>query len=142
MNNKAQTSLHIAHLVSTFVIGLLENTISKLDTSKFSVFWLVSVAQETGRVSFCQKHRRQVLSRGGPNGIEDKAKKISSLTYPPSLYFIVCCIILINQSYPMAPWKTVWILAGVDQDFVFQEATCISRVIINKVMYNSLDSNI
>ena len=43
---QAQTSLH--SLISTFVICVLESTISKLVTIEISVFWLVSVAEETG----------------------------------------------------------------------------------------------
>ena len=35
-------------LISTFVIRLLESIISKLATSKISIFWLVCVAEETG----------------------------------------------------------------------------------------------
>ena len=41
---KAQTSLL---LISAFVFRLLESMISKLATSKFSVFYLVSAAEET-----------------------------------------------------------------------------------------------
>ena len=53
---KAQTSLRIcadqpAHshrLISAFVIRLLASMISKLASSEISIFWLVSVAKDTG----------------------------------------------------------------------------------------------
>ena len=44
LTTKTQTS----HLISTFVIHLLESIISKLATCKFSIFKLVSVAEKTG----------------------------------------------------------------------------------------------
>ena len=34
--------------ISTFVIRVLENIISKLATREIPIFWLVSVAEETG----------------------------------------------------------------------------------------------
>ena len=43
---KAQTSLR--RLISAFVIRFLESIISKLATSKISIFELVSVAEQTG----------------------------------------------------------------------------------------------
>ena len=42
------TKAEISSLISTLVIRLLERTISKLPTSKFSSFELVPVADETG----------------------------------------------------------------------------------------------
>ena len=44
----AQTSLR--RLISAFVIRLLESLISKLATSEISIFFLVSVAGETGLI--------------------------------------------------------------------------------------------
>ena len=41
---KAQTS----RLISAFVIRVMESIISKLDTSEILIFYLVSVAEETG----------------------------------------------------------------------------------------------
>ena len=35
-------------LISAFVIRLLESLISRLATSKISIFWLVTVAEDTG----------------------------------------------------------------------------------------------
>ena len=47
-NNKdADQSGHPCNLISTFVTHLLESTLSKLATSKFSIFKLVSVAEKT-----------------------------------------------------------------------------------------------
>ena len=47
-NNKgADQPAHPRSLISTFVIGLLESTISKLATSEISIFKLVFVAWET-----------------------------------------------------------------------------------------------
>ena len=39
---------HPRSLICTFIIRLLVSVISKLVTSAFSLFWLVSVAEETG----------------------------------------------------------------------------------------------
>ena len=48
-NNKgADQPAHLRSLISAFVIRLLERIISKHATSKFSIFSLVSVAEETG----------------------------------------------------------------------------------------------
>ena len=44
---KAQTSLCIRALFSTFVICVLESIISKIETSDILIFYLVSVAKET-----------------------------------------------------------------------------------------------
>ena len=57
---------HPCRLISAFVIRLLESIISRLATRKLLIFCLVSVAEETGLVSLCQKPQRQVLSRQGP----------------------------------------------------------------------------
>ena len=40
--------MRLRRLISTFVIHLLESTISKLASSEISIFYLVSVAEETG----------------------------------------------------------------------------------------------
>ena len=48
-NNKGtEQPAHPCSLISVFVNGLLESIISKLATSKISIFLLVSVAEETG----------------------------------------------------------------------------------------------
>ena len=48
-NNKgADQSAHPRILISTFVIHSLESIISRLATSKISLFWLVSVADQAG----------------------------------------------------------------------------------------------
>ena len=48
-NNKGTDQpAHPRSLISAFVIGLLESYISRLATSKISIFKLVSVAEETG----------------------------------------------------------------------------------------------
>ena len=44
----ADQPAHPHSLISTFVIRLLKSIISKLATSKISIFLLVSVAEETG----------------------------------------------------------------------------------------------
>ena len=49
-NTDADQPVHLCSLISAFVIHILESTISKPATSKISVFYLVSVAEETG---FC-----------------------------------------------------------------------------------------
>ena len=45
---KAQTPAHTRSLVIAFVIRLMESIISRLATSKISIFWLVSVAVQAG----------------------------------------------------------------------------------------------
>ena len=48
-NNKgAEQPAHSRSLISAFVIRLQERIISRLATSEISLFWLVSVAEETG----------------------------------------------------------------------------------------------
>ena len=47
-NKGADQPAHPHSLISAFVIRLLKNIISKLATSKISLFLLVSVAEETG----------------------------------------------------------------------------------------------
>ena len=42
------TSAHPRSLISAFVICFLESNICKLATDKISIFYLVSVAEETG----------------------------------------------------------------------------------------------
>ena len=42
------TNAHAGRLISAFVNRFLESIISNLDTGKSSIFWLVSVAEETG----------------------------------------------------------------------------------------------
>ena len=44
----ADQPVHPCSLISTFIICLLERIVSKLASSKFSIFLLVSVAEETG----------------------------------------------------------------------------------------------
>ena len=47
-NTGADQPAHPRCLISAFVIRVLESNISKLATIEISVFWLVSVAEETG----------------------------------------------------------------------------------------------
>ena len=54
-------------LISAFVIHYLKRITSKLATSDFSNFWLVSVAEETGLSNALAEI--QVLSHRGPNNI-------------------------------------------------------------------------
>ena len=44
----ADQPVHLRNLISAFVIRLSESITSGLATSKFSFFWLVSVAEQTG----------------------------------------------------------------------------------------------
>ena len=47
-NNKdADQPAHLRRLISAFIIRVLESIISKLNTSKISIFKLVAVAEET-----------------------------------------------------------------------------------------------
>ena len=49
VNNKGTDQpVHPRSLISTFVIRLLDNIISKLATSEIPIFYLVPVAEETG----------------------------------------------------------------------------------------------
>ena len=66
-NNKgADQPVHPCSLISAFVICLLESIISRLATSKLSIFYLVSVAEESGLSLILSETGRQVLSRPGP----------------------------------------------------------------------------
>ena len=47
-NTGADQLAHSRRLIIVFVIRVLESTISRLATSEISIFWLVSVAEETG----------------------------------------------------------------------------------------------
>ena len=47
-NTRADQPAHPHSLISTFVIRLFESIISRLASSEISIFWLVSVAEETG----------------------------------------------------------------------------------------------
>ena len=47
-NTGADQPAHLRSLNSTFVIRFLESTICKLPTCEISIFWLVSVAEDTG----------------------------------------------------------------------------------------------
>ena len=47
-NIGADQPVHPRSLISAFVIRFLESIISKLTTSEVSIFYLVSVADETG----------------------------------------------------------------------------------------------
>ena len=47
-NTGSDQPAHPCRLISAFVIRFLESIISKLATSEMSIFWLVSVAEETG----------------------------------------------------------------------------------------------
>ena len=58
MNNKgADQPAHSCRLIST----LLESSVSKLTTSLFSIYQLVSVAEETGLSVALSETRRQVF---------------------------------------------------------------------------------
>ena len=47
-NNKiADQPMHLRRLISVFVIRFLKSIISKLATGEISIFWLVSLAEET-----------------------------------------------------------------------------------------------
>ena len=62
--NKCTDQPALPHrLISAFVVCLLESDISKLATSEIPVFWLVSVAEETGLNLALLEIRRQVLLR-------------------------------------------------------------------------------
>ena len=47
-NTGANQPAHLRSLISAFVIRLLESIICKHATGEISIFWLVSVAEETG----------------------------------------------------------------------------------------------
>ena len=47
-NKSADQPAHLHRLISTIIICLFESIISKLATGKILIFWLVSVAEETG----------------------------------------------------------------------------------------------
>ena len=47
-NKGTDQPAHPRSLISAFVIRLLESIISRPATSEISIFWLVSVAEETG----------------------------------------------------------------------------------------------
>ena len=47
-NTSADQSGHLPRLINAFVIRFLESIISKLVSSEISIFWLVSVSEETG----------------------------------------------------------------------------------------------
>ena len=49
-NKSPDQPAHVHRLISTFVICLLESIISKLAPSEISLFYLVSVAKQTGLV--------------------------------------------------------------------------------------------
>ena len=68
--NKGADQPALPHrLTITFVIRLLERIISKF-TSEIPIFYLVSVAEETGLTLLCWKPRRQILSRRGPYSLK------------------------------------------------------------------------
>ena len=58
--------MHLRSLISAFDIQLLESIISKLATSVFSFFLLVSVAEETGLSLALSEPPQTDLSRRGP----------------------------------------------------------------------------
>ena len=67
-NNKGTDQpAHPRSLISAFVIRLLISIISRLATSEISLFYLVSVAEETGLSLALSEPRRQVFSRRGPD---------------------------------------------------------------------------
>ena len=66
-NNKgADQPAHLRRLVSAFVIRFIESTISRLATSEISIFWLVSVAEETGlNLAFSETPKTGFVARRG-----------------------------------------------------------------------------
>ena len=63
-NNKgADQPAHLCSLISAFVLGLLESIISRLATREISIFYLVSVAEESGMSRFLgnQEDRKCVM---------------------------------------------------------------------------------
>ena len=68
MNKKgADQPAHPRSLISAFVICLLEMIIFKLATSKFSSFWLVSVAEEIGLSIALSENPKTGLVASMPN---------------------------------------------------------------------------
>ena len=63
----ADQPAHPRSLIIAFVNRVLERTISKLAIGGILIFYLVSVAVETGLSAALSEPRRQVFSRRGPN---------------------------------------------------------------------------
>ena len=61
-----QQYVHTRSLISAFVICLLKSIISRLATSKISIFWLVSEAEQAGLNITLSETRRQVFFRRRP----------------------------------------------------------------------------
>ena len=75
-NNSADQPGHPPNLIKGFVIHLLESTLSKLATSKFSIFKLVSVAEETCLSLVLSKAlKRQILWGQAPFNLLTKTKR-------------------------------------------------------------------
>ena len=67
MNNKgADQPAHPRSLISAFVIPVLESTFSKLAISEISIFYLVSLADETGLSLALSETPKTGFSRAGP----------------------------------------------------------------------------
>ena len=67
-NNKGTDQpAHSRRLISAFVFRAMESIISKHATSEILIFYLVSVAEETGLNLALMETRKQVLLRRGPN---------------------------------------------------------------------------
>ena len=100
-------------LISAFVIRLLESIISILDTSEFSIIYLVSVAEETVCVSLCRIPRRRVLSLRGPSGsstiwayMGESSKFPKSKTFETPIFkFAVCPLNIYNFKFK---WSIVF----------------------------------
>ena len=67
-NKGADQPAHLRNLINTFFIRLLENIISRLATGKSSIFYLVSLAEETGlSLVLSETLNTGFLSRRGQN---------------------------------------------------------------------------
>ena len=95
-NNKgADQPAHLGSLISALVALLLESILSNLATSSISLFWLVSVAEETGLSVTLSETRRQVFSCQGPNG---RIYLLYSLLTCWVILHAFCCLqIFLNQ---------------------------------------------
>ena len=81
-NTGTDQPAHPHSLINAFVICVLECIISKLATSEILIFYLVSVAEETGLNLALLKPRRKVFSRRGPNHALRHGKTEFQSIYP------------------------------------------------------------
>ena len=95
-NNKcADQSAPLHSLISTFVICLLEGIISKLATSEISIFYLVSVAEETDL--------SLTLSDTTKTGFV-QWRPILQQSFQESEHFL-CCFLMLNYVTNTEQWK-------------------------------------